>query len=213
MKVLLWGAGAHGRVIHDLAEACGYSDIAFVDDQPRAERVCGCPVLLPDDHRITDYRHFIVSVGDNRVRARCLEAGLQRGLEPTMLIHPSAVISRSAVVGRGTIVLPLVAVGSGVAIGENCILNTACVVEHDSQLSNHVHISPGAIIGGEVTVEAFAHVGMGARVLSRLGIGCGSVLGAGAVAVKDVAAGWIVTGIPAQPRREIGREIGRELGQ
>ena len=207
MKVLLWGAGAHGRVIHDLAGACGYSHIAFIDDQPPAERVCGCPVLLPGDHRIGDYRHFVVSVGDNRLRARLFEAGLARGLEPAVLIHPSAVISRSAILRRGTIVLPLVAVGSGVAIGENCILNTACVVEHDSRLSNHVHISPGAIIGGEVTVEAFAHVGMGARVLSRLGVGSGAILGAGAVAVKDVAAGWIVTGIPAQPRREIAREI------
>jgi sugar O-acyltransferase (sialic acid O-acetyltransferase NeuD family) len=209
MKVLLWGAGAHGRVIHDLADACGYSDIAFVDDQASAERVCGCRVLMPDDHRIGDYRHFIVSVGDNQLRARCFEAGLQRGLEPAVLIHPSAVISRSAILGRGTMVLPLVVVGSGVAVGENCVLNTACVVEHDSRVSNHVHISPGAIIGGEVTVEAFAHVGMGARVLSRLGVGSGSVLGAGAVAVKDVAAGWIVTGIPAQPRREIGRGIGQ----
>jgi acetyltransferase-like isoleucine patch superfamily enzyme len=77
------------------------------------------------------------------------------------------------------------------------------VVEHDSRVSNHVHISPGAILGGEVTVEAYAQVGMGAMVLSRLDVGGGAVVGAGAVAVKNVAAGWIVTGIPAQPRREI----------
>jgi sugar O-acyltransferase (sialic acid O-acetyltransferase NeuD family) len=203
MKVLLWGAGAHGRVIHDLAGACGYSDIAFVDDRPSVDGVCGSPVLSPHDQRIGDYRHFIVSLGDNRFRARCFEAALERGLEPAVMIHPSAVISRSAVLGRGTMVLPLVSVGAGVAIGENCILNTACIIEHDSRVSHHVHVSPGAIVGGEVSVGAFAHVGMGARVLSRLDVGGGSVLGAGAVALKDVAAGWIVTGVPAQPRREI----------
>ena len=54
-KLLLWGAGAHGRVIHDLAWACGYRDLAFVDDRPGAEFVCGSPVLLPDDERIGDY--------------------------------------------------------------------------------------------------------------------------------------------------------------
>ena len=203
MRVLLWGAGAHGRVIHDLAGACGYNDIAFVDDQPPVDRVCGSAVLSPDDGRIGDYRHFIVAVGDSRVRARCFERALERGLEPALLIHPSAVISRSAVLGRGTMVLPLVVVGASATIGENCILNTACVIEHDSRVSNHVHISPGAILGGEVTVEAYAQVGMGAMVLSRRGVGSGSILGAGAVAIKDVAAGWIVTGIPAQPRREI----------
>ena len=205
MRVLLWGAGAHGRVIHDLAGACGYNDIAFVDDRPFPDSVCGSAVLSPDDARIGDYRHFIVSVGDNLLRARLFKAGLARGLAPAVLIHPSAVISRSAVLGRGTMVLPLVSVGAGAVIGENCILNTACVIEHDSRVSNHVHISLGAILGGEVTVEAYAQVGMGAMVLSRLGVGSGSVLGAGAVAVRDVAAGWIVTGLPAQPRREIAQ--------
>jgi sugar O-acyltransferase (sialic acid O-acetyltransferase NeuD family) len=205
MKVLLWGAGAHGRVIHDLAGACGYSDIAFVDDLPYAAGVCVCgsPVLSPDDARIGDYQHFIVSLGDNRLRARCFEVALERGLEPAVLIHPSAVISRSATVGRGTMVLPLVSVGAGAIIGENCILNTACVIEHDSRVSHHAHISMGAILGGEVTVEAHAQVGMGAMVLSRLRVGGGAILGAGAVAVKDVAAGWIVTGLPARPWREI----------
>ena len=200
---MLWGAGAHGRVIEDLAGACGYNDITFVDDRPSGAQVCSRTVLSPADPRIKAYRYFVVSVGDNRARARCFEEALTRGLEPAVLIHPSAVISRSAVLGRGTMVLPLAAVGAGVSIGEDCILNTACVVEHDPRVSNHVHISPGAILGGEVTVEAYAQVGMGAMVLSRLGVGSGSVVGAGAVAVKNVAAGWIVTGIPAQPRREI----------
>ena len=70
-RLLLWGAGAHGRVIHDLAGACGYRELAFVDDAPAAEFVCGSPVFGPDDKRIGDYTHFIAAVGDNRARARC----------------------------------------------------------------------------------------------------------------------------------------------
>ncbi len=201
-KLLLWGAGAHGRVIHDLAGACGYNDIAFVDERLTADRVCGSLVLSPEDDRVRDYQHFIASVGDNRIRARCFEAALSRRLEPVLLIHPSAVVSRSAVIGLGTMVLPLVVVGAGVSIGENCILNSGCVVEHDSRLYDHVHVSPGAVLGGEVTLERFAHVGMGAVVLSRLRVGSESILGAGAVAIRNVAPGWIVAGIPAQPLRE-----------
>jgi sugar O-acyltransferase (sialic acid O-acetyltransferase NeuD family) len=203
MKILLWGAGAHGRVTHDLARACGYEDIAFVDDGPTSDRVLGRPVHSTGDDRVGDYRHFIVCVGDNIARARCFQAGLSRGLDPAVLVHPSAVVSPTAVIGRGTMVLPLVSVCSGAVIGENCILNTSCVVEHDSRLCNHVHISPGAIIGSEVTVESFVQAGMGAIVLSRLSVGGRSVLGAGAVAVGDVASGWIVTGIPARRHREI----------
>src|SRR6266852_2782122 len=71
MKILLWGAGAHGRVIHDLASACGYYDITFVDDRPTGDSCCGRRVLSPDDDRVGDYKSFIVSQGDNRARARC----------------------------------------------------------------------------------------------------------------------------------------------
>lgn len=204
-KLLLWGAGAHGRVILDLAKACGYREVAFADDRPAAEAVCGSPVLRADDERMREYKHFIIAIGDNRERARCFESALRRGLEAAVLIHPSAVISPSAVIGLGTMVLPLVVVGGGVSIGENCILNTACVVDHDSEVRDHVHISPGAIIGGEVTVETFAHAGMGALVLSRLRIGREAVLGAGAVVIKDVDAGWVTVGVPARPLREVAQ--------
>jgi acetyltransferase EpsM len=201
--LLLWGAGAHGRVIHDLAWACGYREMAFVDDGPAAELVCGSPVLRPDDERMRDYTHFVVSLGDNQARARCFDAALRRGLEAVVLIHPSAVISRSAVIGLGTMVLPRVVVGAGASIGENCILNTACVVEHDTQVCDHVHIAVGALIGGDVTVEPFVEAGMGAVVLSRLRIGREAVLGAGAVAIRSVGAGWVVAGIPARSLREV----------
>ncbi len=202
MKLLLWGAGAQGRVVHDLAGACGYSDIGFIDDHPPAGLVRNSPVFLPGDHRIQGYRYFIVSMGDNAARAARFADALSLGLEPALLIHPSAVISPSAAIGRGSVVLPLVVVGADAAVGENCILNTSCVVEHDSRVGDHVHISPGAIVGGEVTVESYAQAGMGARVLSRLRVGGRSLLGAGAVAVSDVPPGFIVTGIPARPQRE-----------
>ena len=202
-KLLLWGAGAHGRVVHDLAWACGYRDLAFVDDNLSADCVCGCPVLRPSDERIGRYTHFVVSVGDNQARARCFEAALREGLEPVVLIHPSAVISLSAVVGLGTMVLPRVVVGAEASIGEDCILNTACVVEHNSKVSDHVHLAVGAIIGGDVTLEPFVEAGMGAVVLSRLRIGREAVLGAGAVAIRSVGAGSVVAGVPAKLLREV----------
>ncbi len=202
-RLLLWGAGAHGRVIHDLARACGYRELAFIDDNATAELVCGSPVLRPDDERVRDYSHFVVSVGDNRMRARCFEAALRRGLEAAVLIHPSAVVSSSAVIGLGTMVLPGVVVGPGASIGENCILNTACVVEHDSEVRDHVHLAAGVIVGGEVTVETLVEAGMGAIVLSRLRIGREAVLGAGAVATRNVDSACVVAGVPAKLLREV----------
>lgn len=202
MKLLLWGAGAQGRVVHDLAGACGYTDIAFVDDCPAGDLVRNSPVFRPDDPRIPGYRHFIVSLGDNFARASRFAEALARGLRPAVLIHRSAIVSPSALIGQGTVVLPLAVLGADVVVGVNCILNTSCVVEHNSRICDHAHIAPGAIIGGDVTVESYAQAGMGACVLSRLQVGGKSLIGAGAVAVSNVPAGLVVTGIPARPRRE-----------
>jgi len=203
MKLLLWGAGAHGRVIHDLARACGYTDIVFVDDNPTTGEVCGSTVFPAGDLHLQNYQQFIICLGDNYSRARRFEEARSRGLEPALLIHPSAVISASSEIGAGTMVLPLVVVGGGVSIGMNCILNTGCIVEHDSKVDDHVHIGPGALIGGDVPLGSYVTVGMKAAVLSRVKIGRGSVLGAGAVAIADVEQGWVVAGVPARPLREV----------
>jgi sugar O-acyltransferase (sialic acid O-acetyltransferase NeuD family) len=203
MKLLLWGAGAHGRVIHDLARACGYTDIIFADDNPTIGEVCGSTVLPTGDLHLQNYQQFIICLGDNYIRARRFEEARSRGLEPVLLIHPSAVISASSKIGAGAMVLPLVVVGGGVSIGVNCILNTGCIVEHDSKVEDHVHIGPGAVIGGDVPVGSYVTVGMKAAVLSRVKVGRGSVVGAGAVAIADVAQGWVVAGVPARPLREV----------
>ena len=79
------------------------------------------------------------------------------------------------------------------------IVNTAAVVEHDCRIRSHVHIGPGALLGGLVTVEADAQVGMGAVVIQERTIGAGAFVAAGAVVIEDVPAGARVAGVPARP--------------
>jgi acetyltransferase-like isoleucine patch superfamily enzyme len=77
-------------------------------------------------------------------------------------------------------------------------LNTAAVVEHDCLVGDHVHLSPGVLLGGGVTVHSFAHVGIGAIALPGSEIGEGAIVGAGAVVLDSVPSGTTVVGIPAR---------------
>jgi UDP-perosamine 4-acetyltransferase len=78
------------------------------------------------------------------------------------------------------------------------ILNTASVVDHDCVVGDHVHLSPGARLGGGVTVGRGSHIGMGAIVIQGLRIGAGALVAAGAVVLRDVGDGDRVAGVPAR---------------
>jgi acetyltransferase-like isoleucine patch superfamily enzyme len=51
-------------------------------------------------------------------------------------------------------------------------------------------------------VEDFAFVGIGSTIIQCLTIGRGSIVGAGAVVLRDVQAFTTVVGVPARPIRE-----------
>ena len=65
-------------------------------------------------------------------------------------------------------------------------------------LGEHVHVAPGAMLGGGVRVGPLAHIGLCATVRDHVNIGPGATLGMGAVVVRDVAAGVTVMGVPAR---------------
>lgn len=197
MKLILWGAGGHGKVVLDVARATGaYTDIAFADDDPAVGRqFAGCPVLR---RPVEGYKQFLVSIGDNRTRAACYGKAVADGLGPATLIDPSAVISPTARIGSGTVVMPRVVVNADAEVGENCILNTGAIVEHDCKIGDHSHISPGAVLGGGVWVGRFAHLGIGVNVLPGAVIGDGATIGAGAVVLAEIPAGATAVGVPAK---------------
>ncbi len=208
-RLVLWGASGHGKVVLDVGRSQGlFESIVFVDDryQELGSSFCLCPVL-GDQQALPSLRgcSFLVSIGDNKQRARCYEIALSQGMLPATLIHRTAVLAPSAVVGCGTVVMPGVIVNAGAVIGENCIINTGAIVEHDCRIADHVHISPRVALGGGVSVGSLAHVGIGAIVLPSATVGDESVVGAGSVVLREVSAKCTVVGVPAKVliRREV----------
>lgn len=94
------------------------------------------------------------------------------------------------------------------AIGEHTIVNTGSIAEHDCILESFVHLSPGAVLTGGVSVREGAHVGAGAVVTPGITIGSWSVIGAGAAVTRDIHDQKVAVGIPAieiKDRREGGK--------
>jgi sugar O-acyltransferase (sialic acid O-acetyltransferase NeuD family) len=188
------GAGGHGRVLADVAQAMGYMDIAFVDAKfPDFARsgvwgVIGTAADLGDSE-------YALGVGDNQTRMRLLESIF---CDLVTLIHPSAIVSPHASIGAGSVICAGVIVGPFARLGRGCILNTGSSVDHDCLLGDGVHLSPGACLGGGVTIGARTWVGIGAVVREYKTIGADVLIAAGGAVVTDIKDGARFGGVPAK---------------
>ncbi|HEU4369325.1 MAG TPA: NeuD/PglB/VioB family sugar acetyltransferase [Methylomirabilota bacterium] len=201
-RLLILGAGGHGRAVADLAQACGFAVAGFTEPSGAGPDVVGTDDDLPELGARLSLEGGVVGVGATALgRRRALYERLgAAGLAAPALLHPRATASPSARLGAGTAVFAGSVLGRGVEIGANAVLYSAVVAEHDCRIGDHAWLSPGVVLAGGVTVEPGAFVGAGAVVVPGVTIGCDAVVAAGAVVVEDVRAGVTVVGVPARAR-------------
>lgn len=87
------------------------------------------------------------------------------------------------IIGEGTKIDNLVHIAHNVEIGKNCLIVAL------------------TCIGGGVTIEDGAYIGIGASIRNQMKIGEKAFIGMGAVVVKEVDPGVTVIGNPAKPMR------------
>ena len=190
-NIYIYGASGHGLVVADIARACGYDDVIFIDDgdneYPSFEdikRTSGIPVAF--------------GIGSNSIRAKLFERVQNSGFEIVSLIHPSAIISSSVTIGKGTVIMPNVVVNAKATIGNGVILNSSCVVEHDCMIDDFVHISPKVALAGDVKVGEFTHIGIGSNVIQGIIIEKNVIVGGGSMVIRNIEDNQKVVGVPAR---------------
>ena len=203
-RLLILGAGGHGRAVADLAGECGWEVVGFTDREAVSD---GPGILGTDDEVFTlfgagKFDGAVVGVGNTALAKRAELFRLLRGWEINVprLIHPRAVVSRSCRIGDGSVVFPGSVLGAGVEVGENVVIYSGVVAEHGCRIGDHAYLSPGVVLSGEVMVGEGAFLGAGAVVLPGLAIGAWATVAAGAVVTTAIQPGETVMGIPARPK-------------
>ena len=143
-SLLILGAGAYGRLVKELAELRGYTEIDFLDD-------C-CPYAVGQMDELDTlqdiYDGAVVAVGNPEVRARYLK----QLRHPVTLIHPSAVISKSAKIGKGVIVEALAVVNSEAIVKDGCLICAGAVINHNSAVGICCQINCNAVVASYADV-------------------------------------------------------------
>ncbi|MBS7793034.1 NeuD/PglB/VioB family sugar acetyltransferase [Roseococcus sp. SDR] len=189
MRVLILGAGGHGRAVCEAARDAGFDPHGFLDARAPLPPMLGLPVL--GDEAAHDGGPLLIALGGNRLR---LEAAARLACPLPVLLHPSVIRARSAEVAEGAVVMPRVVLGALARIGRLALVNTGAIIEHDVVLEEGAHVAPGAVLCGGVRVGARAMIGPGVVVAPNIVIGADAVVGAGAAVLADVPPGAVVAG-------------------
>lgn len=174
-KIIIIGAGGHGKVLLDAIHAIGtFNVVGYVDSALPVGRVVMNNVKVistQDDFSSLQEKadYFIVAIGNNKIRKE-LTAIAKKYLKPATIIHPSAIIGSGVKIGAGSVVLENVVIHADTKIGENVIVNAAVVIDHDCTIGNNVHLSVGTKIGSTTTIadEVTTSVGQNINSFSKI---------------------------------------------
>lgn len=138
MNLLIIGAGGHGKVVKEVAEALNiYEKIDFLDDN--SSEAVGKIADMAAMH--ASYDAAFVGIGNNAFRNELLKKLEAIGYIIPAFIHPTAYISKTAKIGKGTVVEPKAIVNANSVVGNGCIISVGATVDHDVVLDDCVHVN------------------------------------------------------------------------
>lgn len=160
-KLLILGAGGHGKVVAETAELMDvWSKISFLDDNKKnVLGKCSDYIKL-----VEEYKYAIPAFGDNTQRKDWIARLEKAGYILPVIIHPNAYISKSAEICPGTVVLANAVVNADTGIGKGCIINIGALVDHDSEIGECVHIKAGVTVRSMSRIENLSTLELAQKV-------------------------------------------------
>jgi sugar O-acyltransferase (sialic acid O-acetyltransferase NeuD family) len=193
-KIILQGGGDHARVVLDCLLEAG-EIVSGIFDPRQSGELFGVPQLGPYRSDFEPSSGCIIAIGDNSIRKK---VSFDTKHSFINVIHPTSVISPRAEIGTGNMILHRAIIQAGARVGNHVIINTGAQVDHDCVIGDFVHLAPGVILCGTVSVGEGSFIGAGAIVIPGKTIGRWATVGAGTIVRQDVPDFAVVVGNPGR---------------
>ncbi|MCB2408573.1 acetyltransferase [Hymenobacter lucidus] len=206
-QLAIVGAGGLGRevlvLVHQINEVRPTWQLAgFFDDQAPASAIIHDVPYLGSTAALNatiEPLQVIVAVGNGRSRAAIVQRLTSPLLRFATLIHPAVAqqpyqqlqIGEGCIIGQGCILT------TDIQLGRHVLLNLGCTIGHDAVLEDFCSLMPHANVGGEAYLETGVYLGTNATIINKVRIGARTIVGAGAVAVRDLPTDCTAVGVPA----------------
>lgn len=207
-NLIIIGAGGFGREVAWLVERINKQEatwniLGFLDDDENIQntRINGYHVI-GTIQRVTDYKdaYYVCAIGSSRVREKVVRKAKEMNpdIKFGTVIDPSVVMSDFVTIGEGTIICAHTIITVNISIGNHVIINLDCTIGHDAVIKDFVTMYPSANISGISTIGYCTELGTGMQIIPTKSIGDYTIIGAGAVVIKDIPSKCTAVGSPAK---------------
>jgi sugar O-acyltransferase (sialic acid O-acetyltransferase NeuD family) len=204
--IVIIGAGGFGREVAWLIEDINkvnneWNLIGFVDDNEdiQGSEINGIKVIGNVEWLKGQDLNVVNAIGDPIVKKRIMERIKDSKNTYPVLIHPSVIYSNMVSFGEGSIICAGSLITVNVEIGKHVIINLDCTIGHDAKIGDFTTILPSVNVSGFVSTEECVNIGTGSAVIQGVEIGANTIIGAGAVVVKNLPSNCTAVGAPAKP--------------
>lgn len=207
--LIIFGASGFGREVAWAVERLNkvtptWNLLGFMDD---ADDIQGTEIngykVLGKTADVSNYpdAYYVVAVGASRTREKIVSN--MKTVNPSIkfgtVIDPSVEMSDLVTIGEGTIICAHTIITVNIEIGSHVIVNLDCTVGHDAVLQDFVTLYPSVNVSGITNIGHAVELGTGMQIIQGKTVGDYSIVGAGAVVVKDIPAKCTAVGSPAKP--------------
>lgn len=200
------GAGGFGREVAWLVERINevnptWNIKGFIDDN---ESLWGS---VEDDYLVLggcDYLnslgdvYAVCAVGSAKIRKFIIDKLKKSDVKFATLIDPSVLLSKRVEIGEGSIICAETIITVDIKIGNHVIINLDCTIGHDDVIEDFVTIYPSVNVSGNVLIGECSELGTGMQIIQGKKVAPNTIIGAGAVVVKDCAESGTYVGSPAK---------------
>ncbi|HAT4224174.1 acetyltransferase [Clostridium perfringens] len=206
-NLIIIGAGGVGKETAWIVEQINsiketYNILGFVDDNKEIwnKYINGYTVLGGLKYILENEVNFevVIAIANYKVKKNIVSKLKEKKIKYATIIHPSLNIPKGVKVGQGTILYEGVIISPNVSIGNQVIVSPKSGIGHDSIIKDYVSVLWNVSISGNDLIEEGVLLGSSSTVIQGKVIGCGAIVGAGSVVVRNIKENRTVVGVPAK---------------
>ena len=204
--IFIIGAGGIGKevvwIIEQINETSPtYNLLGFIDDSKEKlnTEVVGYKIRGSLDYlKKINYRgSIVIAIADYKIKKQIVENLKNIKISYPPITHPNLKLHQSVEIDEGSILYEGSIISPNVKIGKFVVISPKCGIGHDSVIKDYVTLLWNVNISGNDVIEEGVFFGSGSTIIQNKKVEKESIIGAGAIVVKDITEVGIYKGIPA----------------